>query len=344
MKTLSNLLENFDSNPGNTMGLGVTNHLTPIFNIITTVRNLFGLRLGVVVEEGEDHVSIKLHSSKFTNPTEINRVLDERFDNQRNVGQGWNDCTLRSYITSQGLTEVKMVNLGQYYVVYFSPNDMRIAGNPDVMAAADKIPTASTPCKEMLNFNLDECELDTFSIVEALDDEELEDKSLEDLYAIIDSNNKIKGAEKLSEIVAAEIELPKEYYFKAVKDAEGNESIALRHKITKRRPFGKTAEIATSLMNIYKTGDDAIWVGAFDDDTTKDEERTLIENILKILHAKETKDNCVYSINGTEQNEPEEKEDKKEEENQEDKVNLADYKPEDTLDNNDENSEEKKEE
>ena len=39
MKTLTQLRESFDSNPGNDVKLGVTNHLTPLNNIITNVRN-----------------------------------------------------------------------------------------------------------------------------------------------------------------------------------------------------------------------------------------------------------------------------------------------------------------
>ena len=94
MKTLTQLKEGFECNPGNALKLGVTNHLTPVGNIITNVRNFFGSLLGLVVEPGEDGVSLKLHSSKFVNPEEIQKVLSTRC-----MGQS----TVQDYICQQGL-------------------------------------------------------------------------------------------------------------------------------------------------------------------------------------------------------------------------------------------------
>ena len=64
-------------------------------------------------------------------------------------------------------------------------------------------------------------------------------------------------------------------------------------------------------MNIFGTGDYAVWVGDFDKNANfqiTDEVKKLIESILDFLGAEKTSDSCVYKIK-------EEKEDKKEEEN-----------------------------
>lgn len=289
MKTLSQLKENFDSNPGNP--IGVTNHLTPIFNIITQVRNFFGSRLGIIVEPGEDNVSIKLHSSKFVNEREVNKVLDSYIG-----ANGSNDITLRQFIINQGLTRVKMVSIGQFYVVYFSPDDIRIAQNPDAMACPEG--DTCTVCTEQRQYRLGDCELDTIELTESMytGEEELEDKSLEEIIAIINNADKIIGAQKIQDIVSKSISISDPYYFKAVKDEDGNESIALRCKTERRRPFGKTITVATSLLNIYKSGDQAVWVGAFDGEGCSEETRELIEQVLKAINAKPTDDECIWTI------------------------------------------------
>jgi len=312
MRTLSSLVESFDSNPGNMMG--VTNHLTPIFNIISNVRNLFGMRFGLAVEPGEDNVSIKLHSSKFINQDEINKVLDEIV-----YSTNPNGMSLRQYIISQGLTVVKAVNLGMYYVVYFSPNDIRMAENPDALTCPEG--DAETTCSEMLKFNIHECEIERI-VLEGTDDEELEDKSIQEMIDIIKSDDKIKAATKLADIVAKEVELPKEYYFKAVKDGDNHESIALRYKSQQRRPFGKTIDVVTSLMNIYGTGDEAVWVGAFDGECAP-EVKKLIETILNLIRAKKTNDACVWKISD---NPNDDNDDRTESENSNDEGNANDTK------------------
>ena len=78
MKTFTILNEQCltsDVNPGNAMSLGVTNHLTPINNIVTNVRNFFGAQLGIIVCVAEDGVSLKMHSSRFVNKEEVNKIL-----------------------------------------------------------------------------------------------------------------------------------------------------------------------------------------------------------------------------------------------------------------------------
>ena len=87
---------------------------------------------------------------------------------------------------------------------------------------------------------------------------------------------------------------------KAVKDESGNESIAIRKKYTKRRPFGKTSENVKSLINIYHVGNDGVWVDPFDEKESLDEETSnLINSILSWMGAEETGDPCVWKLNLT---------------------------------------------
>ena len=287
MKTLTQLRESFDSNPGNDVKLGVTNHLTPLNNIITNVRNLFATTMGIVVEPGEDGVSLKLHSSKFVCPEEVNKVL-----NQSHLG----DTCLHQYICQQGLCNMKLINLGSYYVAYFGPNDIRTAENPDKVVANTPT-TCNVPCvcKEMLQYNIEEAEMETIS--ESFDDEELEDKTKEQLLKFIQGTDKVKCAQKLAEFLADDLDLPEDYYFKGVKDTEGNESIALRYKFQRRRPFGKEVTLAKTLINIYNVGENAVWVEAFlTKDKNSDTMNRIVETVLKLIGAKPTDDPCVYVI------------------------------------------------
>lgn len=287
MRTLTQLREAYDCNPGNDVKLGVTNHLTPLNNIITNIRNFFGSTMGIVVEPGEDGVSLKLHSSKFVCPKEVSKVIDQPY-----LG----NTSLHSYICQQGLCNMKLINLGSYYVVYFGPNDIRTAENPDKVAADAKCCVA---CSEMLQFNLFECEMD--SLNEAFDDEELEDKTKEQLLKFIQGTDKVKCAQKLSELLADDLNLPEDYYFCGVKDAEGNESIALRYKFQKRRPFGKEVTLSKTLINIYNVGENAVWVEAFlTKDKNSDTMNRIVETTLKLIGAQPTDDPCVYVISSDE--------------------------------------------
>jgi hypothetical protein len=287
MRTLTQLREAYDCNPGNDVKLGVTNHLTPLNNIITNIRNFFGSTMGIVVEPGEDGVSLKLHSSKFVCPKEVSKIIDQPY-----LG----NTSLHSYICQQGLCNMKLINLGSYYVVYFGPNDIRTAENPDKVAADAKCCVA---CSEMLQFNLFECEMD--SLNEAFDDEELEDKTKEQLLKFIQGTDKVKCAQKLSELLADDLNLPEDYYFCGVKDAEGNESIALRYKFQKRRPFGKEVTLSKTLINIYNVGENAVWVEAFlTKDKNSDTMNRIVETVLKLIGAKPTDDECVYVISSDE--------------------------------------------
>ena len=330
MKTLSVFMENFESNPGNK--LGVTNHLTPIGNIITNVRNFFGPLLGVVIEPAEDGVSLKVHSSRFVSPEEVNKLLTDNI---------YGSTNLKSYIASQGLSGCKVINLGQYFVVYFYPTDIKTVELPkDAKTPEIKgdIPTEVKPCKgipvckacvctEMLKYGIQEAEIDALlseSIVQ-MDDEELEDKTREQLIKFIEGTDKVKCAAKLTELLSDDLELPEDYYFKGVKDSDGNESIALRYRFTKRRPFGKSVELSRSLLNIYNTGDEAVWVEAFDNREGNSEEmNTIIETVLKLIGAKPTDDPCVYAIKKDDVPEPKDDEEKKDEDTPEEKEHASD--------------------
>lgn len=289
MKTFSNFVKNInencttsDVNPGNGIGLGVTNHLTPVQNIVTNLRNLFTPVNGVVATVAEDGFSVKLHSSKFINKEETEKFL---------FAQVYQNQSLYSYIVAQGLDNMKMINLGQYIVVYFGPKDIK-AANP-----GEEPNTCSIACKEMLEMNITEAEM--MKINESDDDEELEQVAKANLRAIIASQDKVKAAKQFAILVGQQLTLPQDYYFAGVKSQDGDESIALRWKYIKRKPHNKSVEITHSLMNIFGDGEDAIWIGDFDNNAKfllPEDVKELIESILELLGATKTDDPCVYKI------------------------------------------------
>jgi hypothetical protein len=315
MKTFSNYKS---INENNNTPIGVTNHLTPVENIITNVKNLFCAMLGVVAMVGEDGVSIKLHSSQFVNEKAVyDRLYQIMYNSQ----------SLYSYITQQGLDKCNLVNLGQYYVVYFSPSDM-----PNATAAKDantsvacKNMECPSPCKEMLELNIDEAELSF--VTESEDEEELESIRSKQINEIIVLKDKVKAAKQFAAVVATQMSLPIEYYFTGVKSKDGDESIALRWRYIKRRPHGKSTESVRSLINIFGLGKEAVWVGDFDKDSMfqlPDEVKKLIENILELLGAEKTSDPCIYKIDDEETKENDRKskedEDKKSKAEEDDKT------------------------
>lgn len=306
LQNISEACVTSDVNPGNALSqTGIMNHYTPVENILTNIKNIYCVRLGVVASVAEDGVSIKLNSTKFVNKDNINSVLNEILDGTR-MGLG-------SYIQSQGLDKMKIVDLGMYKVVYFSPSDIKIAA-PGL---------ESNPCQEMLDLGLQEAEM--LTITEGGDDDvELEDETRKSLMELIKTKDKVKAAKQFSIIVSKEVALPEEYYFCGVKDSDGTESIALRWRYIKRRPHGKSVENTRSLINIYGDGKDAIWVQDFDEDgyfKLPDETKKLIEQILELLDAQETKDKCVWSIGEEKKKEEEEK---KDEDNDKDKNDSSD--------------------
>ena len=311
MKRFTEISENFsqtlDTNPGNAMTLGVTNHLTPVDNIVTNVRNYFASVLGIVVCVAEDGVSLKMHSHTFVSKHEIEKTIYNPI---------FRGLSVADYIKQQGLDFIKMISLGQYWVVYFCPSDISntVAAQTVANNTKDKEGEKKNTkqVKEQVEYNIEEAEMDTF--IKEDDDEELKDITKKKLSEIITSKDKVKAAKQLELLVAQEMELPREYYFAGVKSKDGDESIALRWKYTMRRPHNRTSEAVRSLINIFGEGKDAIWVADFDEKSyfqLPDEVKKLIENILEFLGAEETNDKCIYKIKDSDDDDSSSKDDDK---------------------------------
>lgn len=311
-----------DVNPGNAYSnTGVTNHLTPVANIVAQIRNLFSPLTGVVASIAEDGFSVKLNSSKFVSQEEVNKILYDTC-----IMKG---TCLASYIQQQGLTVMKMINVGQYFVVYFCPNDIKGAGK------TDEVP-ANLPCKEMQELDIEETEM--YSLIkESDDDEEIKDITRQKVSELINSKDKVKAAKQLELLLTQELELPREYYFAGVKSKDGDESIALRWKYTKNRPHNKTSENVRSIMNIYDMTGEGIWVQDFDKDsmvTLPDEVDKLIHSVLDFLGAEETENPAIWSLEDSEPGKKKEEKDK--EDNEEDhKSNGKDLKDNKVSDDDD---------
>lgn len=326
----SNLNESWNDNPGKItpgngyFSKGVTNHYTPIENIITNINNLFGAQMSIVCNIGEDGVSIKLYSTRFTTPEKINSMLYAQMYNDLNGG------SLYSYITQQGLPKCTTVKIGQDYVVYFSPDDIAQAEDP-VCQCADKkcdcdncCGNCCCPCPcEMHERALEEAELGI--ITEDESEEELKDVTMEKILELIDSKDKVKAAKQLEILVSQQMNLPREYYFAGIKFKDGDEAIALRWKYTKKNPKGKTVENTRSIIHIFGKGDDAVWVQDYAKDSLvqlPDDVKKVIDEILELLEAEKTNDPAIYKITG----------EKKERENKEDKDDEKDDKKDDEKD------------
>lgn len=298
-----------DKNLGNKLDLGVTNHYTPVENIVTNVKNLFCAMLGIVASIGEDGVSVKLHSSQFVSEKNV-------YDRLYNVM--YNSQSLYSYITQQGLSVVKLVQVGQYYVVYFCPADIKTATAADDEAVAQLAKSCSgcAPCTEMLQMDIEESELSTITEGNEDDEDELEKLRAKQVNELIVIKDKVKAAKQFGALIAAQMTLPTEFYFCGVKSKDGDESIALRWRYTKRRPHGKSTEVTRTLINIFGVGDEAVWVQDFDKNSyfeLPDEVKKLIENILEFLDAEKTSDPCIYKIAEDDKKKDEDKKKKDEE-------------------------------
>ena len=317
-----------DVQPGNAYSnTGVMNHLTPVGNIVTQIRNLFSPLTGIVASIGEDGFSVKLNSSKFTSKEDIYKILYD-YTIMRNT-------SLDAYIRQQGLTVQKMIPVGQYFVVYYGPEDIK-------GAETGKEPeTADTPCSEMF---MEEAEMFAF-INESDDDEELKDLTKEKLIEIINSKDKVKAAKQLELLVAQEMELPREYYFAGVKSKDGDESIALRWKYVKKRPHNKSSEVTRSLMNIFDMSKEGIWIQDYVKDslvTLPDEVKKLIESLLEFFGAEKTDDPAIFSLAEAEKKE-EKKEDKKDDDAKEEDTEDDKSRGDDSDNDEDKKEEDKKE-
>ena len=323
MKTFSKLNESArttDTQPGNDLAkTGLTNHYTPIENILINVKNLFATKLGVIVAVGEDNVSLKLHSSKFVNDDFVNTVLYEQVDRF---------TCLDSYIRSQGLTKMTKVNLGQYIVIYYSPEDVNTAEDPNEMTKTD----AAAIATESLDFELSNI------IKEDDSEEELKDITLEKVLQLLDMKDKVKAAKQLELLVSQQIELPREFYFAGIKFKTGEEAIALRWKYIKKLPTGQSSESVRSIIHIFGKGDKAIWVQDFAEDSIvklPDDVVTLINNILEMLDAEKTNDPAIFKLTGERK---ERDNDNNKEDNKKSNDDSTKKKPEETDDDEDDDS------
>ena len=338
MKKLSRIF-NESVQPGNQLNkTGVTNHYTPIQNILTNIKNLFCLLLGVVAEIGEDNVSIKLSSSQFVSKQKTEELL---FRAMYNDVFTYGTSSLYGYITAQGLPKVSFINLGGYYVVYFSPDDIKTAQDPQKMAL-NAMPEAANESM------IDEFEIGTF-IKEDDGEEEMKSATVEKVLELLDGPDKVKAAKQLELLVSKEIQLPREYYFSAIKFKTGEEAIALRWKYTKKMPFGKTdgaegykevtVENTRSLMHIFGKGEQAIWVQDFAEDSLvelPEEVKKLIESILDLLEAGTTNDPAIFSLTGERKERKDDDEDNKDKDENDDDDSKS--KSDDDDDSEDDNS------
>lgn len=285
-------------NLGNSLNQGVTNHYTPLDNIVINVRNFFGSWLGLVVSKGEDGFTLKVSSDSFASPQAIAKIIyNATFDGH---------TYLYDYIASQGLPELKCVEVGPMnYVAYFCPRDIKASWVPGEEKVKEDKPTKKVKAKNesLAAANVEEAEM--FTLVREgfgeTEEEELQDTSHQELVELLDNRNKIEAAKKLSDYLANTVKLPDNMYVKATKDVDGHESIAIRLKYFKRRPFGGKVESTVSLMNIYSAGVNAIWVPCFDEQTeyrpiTTEETKNLLLSIIGLLGAEETGDPCVWNI------------------------------------------------
>lgn len=286
MKKLSELyLESFDSNPGNSLDcLGVSNHYTPINNILIAIRNLICCRLGIIAEPGEDEVSIKLHSSKFTDEESINAILYDKIDRF---------TSLDSYIRMQGLTKRTIVDLGSYKVVYYSPEDIKQAENPEVMAQVPDVDIEpTTECLETIKTIL----------------EEQQDNDKVDWIEILGDEDKNVAAALFFDKIKNKVDLPENYYVKATKDANDNKCVAIRKKYEFRKPFDEKIEKVKSIINIYSP--ENIWVSGYQDCITlSDVDSRIIEKVLNLINAQKTDDKCKFTLVVKQDEEPKDKDD-----------------------------------
>ena len=315
---------------GNSLNNGVTNHYTPVQNILTNIKNLFCQLLGVYAEVAEDGFSIKLSSVQFTSEQKTSEILHRPMYNDV---FSYGTSTLEGYIMSQGLRKVTMINLGSYYVVYFSPEDIKAAQPPISMETNAKGYSCEgeysgeccpSPC-EMKESLYDEFELsylneddqngsndnsddqnsnndssnDKDSNTDNSSNDNSKKESDDQISEILNNKDKVKAAKQLEILISQKINFPREFYFTAIKFKNEDEAIALRWKYDKKLPTGKSTENIRSIMHIFGTGENAIWVQDYAKDSIVElpkEIKTLIDNVLKILGAESTNDPAIFNL------------------------------------------------
>lgn len=292
MKTLSMIKESFDNQPlGNKVG--VTNHLTPVDNIVTNVRNFFSSQLSMVVTKAEDNFSLKCTSSLWHSEEDVRNAI------YTNV---WNDRTsLFSYVSMQGLSCIKIVPVGEEYFLYFCPSDIKQSYGYN--CTCDNESCESLPkiaCHEQKQLHLGDVEYNQFGEIKEdawQPDQEIEDTTKKDIRQLLASNDKVKAAKAFAEILKQNMRMPENYYITAVRDEDGNESVALRYKHDVRKPFGKTATVTKTLVNIYGLGDNGIWVNDADNPNGMDQElKGVIDDMLGFIGVRRTGDACCFTI------------------------------------------------
>ena len=346
----------------NSLNNGVTNHYTPVQNILTNVKNLFCQLLGVYAEVAEDGFSIKLSSVQFTSEQKTSEILHRPMYND---AFSYGTSSLEGYIMSQGLRKVTLINLGSYYVVYFSPEDIKAAQSPISMENNAKGYTSvgeysgeccPNPCemKESLYDEFELCYLkekednsnnsndnsddqnnnnDSSGDESNNTDNSSNDNSNSDsddkISEILNSEDKVKAAKQLEILVSQKIQLSREFYFTAIKFKNEDEAIALRWKYDKKLPNGKSTENVRSIMHIFGTGENAIWVQDYAKDSIVElpkEIKKLIENVLKILGAKSTNDPAIFNLGSGSSNDSNSDDQNNGDDNQNDDQNNNDDK------------------
>lgn len=272
--------------------IGLSNHYTPVENIITNVKNIYGTRLSFTVEKFGNY-GIILRSHLFANQEDVNAII---YADLFQPGTS----SVFNYIYNQGLTKMQILKEGDYFVVTFEPNDIAKPALVPQQGKDELTNTFEETRKEYeveSQYLLKEDQYGGVKMQNTIGDQEIDILQKNDLRNLLGGDDKVKAAKAFAAAVSQNMKLPENYYIKAVRDEDGNESVALRYRYEKRRPFGKTQTITKTLMNIYGLGDDGIWVDGYDDKASVPEEmRGIIDGILNFVGVRRTGDNCTFTI------------------------------------------------
>lgn len=300
MKTLSMMMETSQAvkdliakvKGGAQQPIGLSNHYTPVENIITNVKNLYATRLGFTVEKFGNY-GIVLRSNLFLTDSDVYSIL---YTDLYQPGTS----SLSNYVYNQGLTSMQILQEGDYKIVTFEPTDIAKSAKVPAEAETKEANTFEESKKEYeveSQYLLKEDQYGNVQMQNTIGDQEIDILQKNDLRQLLGGDDKVKAAKAFATAVSQNMKLPENYYIKAVRDEDGNESVALRYRYEKRRPFGKTQTITKTLMNIYGLGDDGIWVDGYDDKASVPEEmRGIIDGMLNFIGVRRTGDNCSFTI------------------------------------------------
>lgn len=300
MKTLSMMMEASQAvkdlvakaKGGAQQPIGLSNHYTPVENIITNVKNLYAIRLGFTVEKFGNY-GIVLRSNLFLTDSDVYSIL---YADLYQPGTS-SVCT---YVYNQGLTKMQVLEEGDYKIVIFEPTDIAEPAKVPTVVPSPQTNTFEESKEEYeveSQYLLKEDQYGNVQMQNTIGDQEIDILQKNDLRQLLGGDDKVKAAKAFATAVSQNMKLPENYYIKAVRDEDGNESVALRYRYEKRRPFGKTQTITKTLMNIYGLGDDGIWVDGYDDKASVPEEmRGIIDDMLNFIGVRRTGDNCSFTI------------------------------------------------